>query len=516
MTNEAQKPTERTQPKGERGKQAVALLGTVLVVVLVVLLNYISSRRFDRWDLTQDRLFTLSQRTEEVLKQLDKPVEVYLFMASGEPNFHEMRELLTRYQSKTDKLTLHTVDPDREPAKFRLLAEKFGVRTALQEGGHQESELAVLAISGDKRWSITRDDLVDLDYGTLGTEGETPKVNVKTEQALTGAIVQVTSGRATKVCVSEGHGEWTLDGGGERHLTVLREELKRENIELEAIATRGKETLPKDCDAVFVLGPVKAFTEEESATFKRYLEAGGNLLLLLDPVVSGEQVQSTGLEALTSAYGITLDTSIVVELEQARLLSPSPVELFLVQSFGDHATARPLIALGAPIAMQLARTLTLSEDSEAQVLLKASDKSYGETSLGQLTAGDDFKAGEGDVAGPVVLAAAVETLKPEAEGGAGEGSSRKLGGRLVVVGDSDWITPQFLAQPQVANIDLLSSLTGFLTERNALVSIAPRKINAQSVVITDEGLFGILLRVVLLMPLSALVLGLGVWWQRRQ
>ena len=34
-------------------------------------------------------------------------------------------------------------------------------------------------------------------------QGQTPKVNIKTEQALTGALVQVTSGRATKVCVSD-------------------------------------------------------------------------------------------------------------------------------------------------------------------------------------------------------------------------------------------------------------------------------------------------------------------------
>ena len=109
-----------------------------------------------------------------------------------------------------------------------------------------------------------------------------------------------------------------------------------------------------------------------------------------------------------------------------------------------------------------------------------------------------------------MLAAAVDT-RPDAEG-----EAKKLGGRMVVVGDSEWISPQFITQTQVANVDLLSSLTGWLTEREALVAIAPRKINAQSVVMTEDGLFGVFLRVVLLMPLSALVLGLGVWWQRRQ
>jgi len=52
-------------------------------------------------------------------------------------------------------------------------------------------------------------------------------------------------------------------------------------------------------------------------------------------------------------------------------------------------------------------------------------------------------------------------------------------------------------------------------KREALVSIAARKIDAQALVITEDGLLGIFLRVVLLMPLAALVLGVGVWWQRR-
>jgi hypothetical protein len=489
----------------------LAVLGTALVAVIVVLVNYISSRRYERWDLTRDQLFTLSDRTEQVLKQLDRPVELYLFMASGESNFQELRELLSRYQSKTDKLSVQVVDPDREPAKFRLLAEKFGVRVALHEGGQTEAELALLAVSGDKRWSVTRDDLVDLDYGSLNAgEGQAPKVNVKTEQALTGALVQVTSGRPTKVCISEGHGEWTLEGGGERNLSAVKEDLKRENIVLESLATRGKNELPKDCDAIFVLGPVKAFAEEESQALKRYLEAGGNLLLLLDPVISGEQITPTGLEGLSSAFGITLDQDVLVELDETKLLSPSPVEHVLVQNFTDHITVRPLVTLGAPVVMALARTLTVS-GNDAQALLKASDKSYGESALNQLTAGDDLKPGEGDAPGPVVLAAAVDT-RPEG----GDNAPKKLGGRMVVVGDSDWIAPQFIGQSQLANVDLLSSLTGWLTEREALVSIAPRKINATSVVITEEGLFGVFLRVVLLMPLSALVLGLGVWWQRRQ
>jgi hypothetical protein len=183
----------------------------------------------------------------------------------------------------------------------------------------------------------------------------------------------------------------------------------------------------------------------------------------------------------------------------------------VVTSFSDHPLMRPLLGLGAPIAMLLARSFTIEQGSEAEALIKSSDKAYGETELAQLSAGDDLKAGEGDVKGPVTIAVAVDT-RPEKEG---EGGAPKLGGRMVLVGDSEWMAAPYLQQPQVANIDLLSSVTGYLTERKELVSIAPRKIDAQAVMITEEGLLGIFLRTVVLMPLAVLVFGVGIWWQRR-
>ena len=496
-------------PKASAYSKQWVILGTALVTLIVVLVNYISARRYERWDLTEDSLFTLSERTETLLTQLDRPVDLYVFMSSGEPTFAELRELIGRYRAKSDKVSAHFVDPDREPARFKLLAEKYGVRADAQQNGQTEADLAALVVSGDKRWSITRDDLVDVDFDSLegGKGGEGAKVNVKTEQALSGAIVQVTSGRATKVCTTDGHGEWSLTESAERPLAAVKEELKRENIELEAVATRGKTELPLSCDAIFVLGPQKAFAPDETKALDRYLAAGGNILLALDPVIEGDTVALSGFESFAAAHGIRLDRDVLVELDREHLLSPSPVEALLITDFGTSPIMRPLAALRAPVVLQLARTLGISQGATG--LMSASDKSYGETEIARLTAGDDLAAGETDIPGPVRVAVSVDT-KPDQEG-----QPKQLGGRLVAIGDSDWLQPELLHQPQLANIDLLGSLTGFLTEREALISIAARKIDAQAMTITEEDLFGVFLRVVLLMPLAILVLGIGVWWQRR-
>jgi ABC-2 type transport system permease protein len=489
-----------------------ALLGSALVAVLVVLVNYVSFRRYERWDLTRDRIFTLSERTDKLLAGLTQPVDVYVFMGASEPTYQELRELVTRYKAKSDKITAHFVDPDREPTKFRVLSEKFGVRAGVGENGEASAELAALLVSGEKRWVINRDDLLEVDFDSLEGEGRNLKVkSVKTEQALSGALVQVTSGRPTKVCLTEGHGEREFEEGTARGLLPMREELKRENIVSEALTTQGKAALPKECDAIFVLGPTKSFSADEAAALKRYLDAGGNLLLALDPVISGESLVSTGLEELAQAHGIGIDADVSVELDEQALLSPSPVEHFVVRNYGEHKIVRSLAQLHLPVVMTLARSLSLASGGEAVALLKTSDKAYGETGLAQLAAGDDLKAGEGDVKGPLMLGAVVDTKPPKQEGAASQG-----GGRLVVLGDSDWLDPAFLRQPQLANIDLLSGITGYLCEREALVAIAPRKVEGQAMLITEEGFASVFWRVVVLLPLSLLVLGVGVWLQRRQ
>ena len=61
----------------------------------------------------------------------------------------------------------------------------------------------------------------------------------------------------------------------------------------------------------------------------------------------------------------------------------------------------------------------------------------------------------------------------------------------------------------------LSSTAGWLTQREALINIAPRKTNARAIVMSDADLQNLLFRIVVLLPLAAFIAGFGVWWSRR-
>lgn len=484
-------------------------VSTLLIVAIVLMANYLAYRHYKRFDWTSQSIFTLSEKSKQVLRGLDKDVDVYVFLSRGEPSFEQTDELLKRYVATSQHVLVHTVDPDREPAKFKLLAQRFGVAAGTLETGTVADVAAVVA-RGEKNWHVKRDDLVAMDLGSLGGQPGEEQIDIKAEQALTGAIVQVTSGRATKVCVAKGHGEWSLEDSAERSLAPLKDGLRHDNIDWQALETLGKTEVPKECDAVFVLGPARAFSAAEAKLLFDYLRAGGNLLLALDPVIELDQVAVTGFEEPLRDLGIRLDRSLAIELSQDRLLSPNAAE-FLVTEFGDHVTTRPL-QNAARVFVTLARTVTaLPEHPALEIMMRTSDKGFGKTAISEIKQGASIARAAGDTESPGTLAvAAVVGKNPD-----DPDAAQKPGGRLIVVGDSDIIQAPLLESPELANFHLASAWTGWLTERPALIAIPPKKVKTGNLVLTSEDLDWLKFRVAVLVPAAAFVLGFAVWLNRR-
>ncbi|HEX2674853.1 MAG TPA: GldG family protein, partial [Polyangiaceae bacterium] len=322
--------TAREAQKGRAVGQLTGSLASLFLVAIILMVNYLAYRHYQRFDWTSQSLFTLSEKSKQVLRKLDNDVDIYVFMSRNEPSAQQTDELLKRYGAVTQHLRVHHVDPDRQAAEFKLLAQRFGVASGEIESGTAIADVAAVVAFGAKNWHIKREDLSALDMGPAeGEGGGTEQVSVKIEQSFTGAIVQVTSGRPTHVCVTAGHGEWTLEEAGDRSLSSFKATLRHDNIEWQGFETLGKTSVPKECDAVFVLGPLRAFSSAESKLLFDYLRAGGNLWLALDPVIELDQVVPSGFEDPLRDLGVRLDRALVLELDQDHLLSPNASEFIV-------------------------------------------------------------------------------------------------------------------------------------------------------------------------------------------
>lgn len=493
------------QPRTRLNLVATAVFG----LVIVVLVNYIASRHYKRWDWTTHGLFTLSERSAQALVELEKDVQIYVFLGRDEQDFADVETLLEEYVAVTDRIAVEWIDPDRDRARYQVLADKFGIDSWLA-GDVTLSQVPVVVTSGDRKWKVERHQLIVEDFESF-EDADGHKLDLQSERALTGAILEVTTGKPTKVCLGAGHGEWEIGAYGDRSFDAVVRELEWEKIEVEPIEIR-HEPVSESCDALFVVSPQRRFSEKEVAIVDAFLDAGGNVLLAFDPVLVDETLSPTGFEASLEARGILVGDDLVIENDTAQQLPGNPGDLFLVTNLGTHRLVDTIRKRGGGFLVAVARSVDVVDGSNTEVLFRTSPNAVAESDLARV-----LSQNEGSATKPssIPLAVAWEYVPPLGDDLKPVKRDGPEPGRLLVVGDSDWMSSELLDNPQLSNIDLLSAAAGWLTQREALINIAPRKTNAQAVIMSDADLQNLLFRVVVLLPLAAFILGFGVWWSRR-
>ncbi len=508
-------PRASRHDAGRRRSQALLWggLNALLVVTIAAMLNYLAFRHYERWDWTAHDIYSLSPRTEAVLAELSSPVEIFILLSESEPGFEELRNLLERYRAENERIAVTYVDPYRDPGEYREIAQRFGLGALVTEQGAELADVAAVVSSGERHWEITRDDLLERELEPIGEDDAELRVNVESERALTGALVELTTGRATKVCVTRGHGELDPADG----LAGFAREMERENLELETFETRGAERVPEGCDAVAVLGPAVAFTEPEAELLRGYVRGGGNLLVALDPVLDAEQTAFAplGLEDLLRDLGVRVDRSLVIEPNRALLPAAGghPLGPYAVVDWGEHAITEPFAGRGLPLVVSEARSVRPIDEERAHVLMRTSEQSYAETDLRSLREAQALEPDAGDIAGPVPIGVATQV---EVTGAEEEEDEAHTGGRVVVLGDATLFATDYLSSEALVNRALASAIIGWLTQRQALIAIEPRTYRQQPVVITEDDVSNLMFRVALLIPLAFVFLGVAVWWNRRQ
>ncbi|MDD5307385.1 MAG: GldG family protein [Deltaproteobacteria bacterium] len=504
---------------GARAGSNVAI-SIVAGLAVLIMINYLGMRHYVRADWTASGLYTLSDKSVKVLGSLPRDVQLYVLWSQGDPRYPDVKEILDRYTAASRRLKIEILDPDQNPDRVKMIIDKYGAKLKDMGGGVMAVEASVIVTSGDNVKFVSSADFEDVSDDMTGEGGEQGGglSGFKAEQALTGAILHVTSDEQQKICFTQGHGEWTFEGAGDRALGPVTEGLAQDGYKTLAVTAVAGARIPEGCRVVAVVGPEKAFGAEEAAVLEAYLGKGGRLLLLLDPLLVGERLVPTGLEQLTAKHGIGLDNDVIVEVDARRLVTPSPLT-FVASEFGSHASVKQLTIpdsvgaqvkeqLGAyPVVFSLVRSLSPKDGGAAvaDVLARSSAQSWGETDAASLGASETPAAkGADDVAGPcaVAMAAAVPAVSGKAEG------------RLVVVGDSDFLAPELAQNESLYNRDFWAGLVGWLAARTELVAIAPKNPEHVRLALT-EGDVSTLWQVLAGEVLLAIVAGFVVWLRRR-
>lgn len=473
--------------------------GVLLIAALLVMVNYFGNKYHKRFDWTSSELYTLSEKSENVVRDLKRDVDFIVFLQPADELYEPVRELLSQYDAASQRVRVRYVDPQKD----RIQAERL-----IQQ--YQITGYGVVVASGNDKRVVPSGDLAEFDFSGMQM-GQAPTLSgFKGEQLFTGAILQLNEGRKPKVLFTTGHGERSLDDQGEQGLSGIQEILGADNFDVEEWSALGKTAVPPGTDMVVVAGPKSPFLQPELNALAAYLNGGGRVLALIDPTlgqaesVGGGGLTATGFESWLGQFGVRLGSDIVVD--PPNTIPGYTAATLFTNDYGDHPVTNALVQTRVPVLVSVARSVGRAEAAGFTVteLARTSGEGWGETNLSALA---EVERDERDAAGPVALGVAVE--------GSGQGGDQGRKARLVVFGDSDFATNQ-LIQGNAPNGILLANALNWLVEREALLAIPPRKTEQVRLNLNDQQFRIVLGLSLLLLPALAAVAGIAVWVRRRR
>jgi ABC-type uncharacterized transport system involved in gliding motility auxiliary subunit len=292
--------------------------GLIVLLLVLIAFNYLASTSAVRVDLTEGKLYTLSDGTRRILGRLETPVKLKLYLSQGEAMPLPMRSFAKRVEDMVDEF--------RAVAGDKLLVERYNPKPdsdeedAAQLDGVEPQQLA----SGDVFY-------LGIAVTQLDRKQSIPSVSPRRERLLeydlARAIARVGSTTRPKVGVMAGP---PVLGASFNPMTrqaaepwVLATELKRD-FDVAQIPL-GVSEIPKDIDVLLVIHPRNIQPRAEYA-LDQYILRGGKLIAFVDPYgyfdaqpgVPGMPPvgTSSSLPTLFKAWGVTLpDNKLIADME---------------------------------------------------------------------------------------------------------------------------------------------------------------------------------------------------------
>ena len=460
------------------------LVTIVMLGVLFILVNFISSRRYVRSDVSRTKITQLSPKTTQALRQLKDPVNFYIFYDPSHKLYEMIKDLLAEYRETSDKISVEYVDPQQDLARAKQLVQQFQIDVERDEPN------MVIVQAGKKHQFVGGTDLAEYDFSGMGMGGEPTLKAFKGEDAFTSAILSVTQQKQPIVWISTGHNEKSVDDAEPLGLASLKKYLERENMLVEAVTLLEKTEIPRTVNAVVIAGPERRYTEQELLVLEAYLEQGGRLLALIDPLTD------TGLDGLLYRWGADLGMDIVVDPAR-RLPYVSPANVFIT-TYTNHPIVQHMETLMTlfPLARS-ARPVPDRPGVEAAALAMTSESGWGETQVDVQPFRYDANS---DTQGPVPIAVAAHRE--------GDASTR-----VVVIGDSDFVANGQLMN--VGNRDLALGAFHWLVGQEQLIGIGPKPLESIKLSLTAAQMAVIFWFCLATLPGTFALLGVAMWLLRR-
>lgn len=444
------------------GMKLQLLLVSLLLLAAFVLGMLTVERVNRRWDLTKNRVYSLSSQTEAILEKLkDEKIQVWAFYPHEDQARENLEVFFKECRLHHGKFLYAFYDPDRFPS----LAKHF-----------QVTQFYTVVIQYKDRFE---------------------RIVMPNEENFMNALLRLAAPRAYSLCFTTGHGESVLNGVERNSVSQFKAALETQNYQVQEIIL-SRDKVPPFCDAVIVAGPHEEFDIEEFASLKAAFKTGSSIFFLIDPMDSG---MGKSFKDFLAGFGVDLGENVIVD-KMSRVAGGD----FLVALVSQYVLGHPITekfnqTTFFPVARSVQPSTEPSAGIEAVPLAVSGSGSWAEANLVDLENGQAQFDASADIAGPICISVAAE-------------EKAEKGGRIVVVGDSDFVSDAYLQLS--GNANLAQSMVRWLVRDDRFVALPPRELEFKPLFLTEEQRNKMLLLVVGLIPGAVLLIGVLALLRRKK
>lgn len=434
----------------------------LLFIALLAVLAWLSNRFPVIIDLSNNQRNSLSVESLGLLKSVEKPLEITLFVSPLNESRQALITLFERYQHQQPMVRFQSLNPDLYPELLREHDIRFDGEVLLQYQGRSE------------------------------------KLSQVDETQVTNAIQRLLRQGERWLAFLQGHGEPDPFRDANHDYSLFATKLTSKGYTVENLNLVETGAIPKNSDVLVLASPKLPLLPGEMIILQDYLEAGGNLLWLADP----EQVNED-MAAIAEQLTIEFLPGIIVD-PTSQLMGLDRVDFALVSEYPRHPITDNLATISLfPQAQAI--DYFGEENWQQQSLLLSSERSWSET--GSLR--DDIVYGDNndEQKGPLAIGMTLARSLHSEDG-------KLLEQRIAVIGDADFLSNRYLGNG--SNLDIGLNLLNWLSHDDNLIAINPKPAPDTRLDLSQNKQLFIALTFLLVLPAGLIICGLRIWVKRRK
>ncbi|HAT70742.1 gliding motility-associated ABC transporter substrate-binding protein GldG [Croceibacter atlanticus] len=318
----------------------------ILVVVILVIINSVSTSFFNRFDFTKDNRYTLSEAALDITNKAEAPLIVDVFLQGEFPSEFkrlqtETRSILEEFNAENPNIYFNFINPLEGNADAEAIATQFyqmgmtPARVTVKENGKNEQRIIFPWAMANYNDETVKIPLLKNNLGATTEE----RVNASVQQleyVFADAFSKLLTPRKQKIAIMRGNGELP-DLNIADFIKTIKPYYRVAPFTLDSVANNPTGTLEKlnEYDLVIEAKPTQAFTEQEKYVLDQYLMQGGKMLWLTEQVAfetdslfnptqtSFALPRPLNLDDYFFKYGIRINTELVNDLYSAPLILAS-------------------------------------------------------------------------------------------------------------------------------------------------------------------------------------------------